>query len=104
MAKYTLGTTETANANYPSNTGIALKNDAIFMAYGTWDTATATLQVSPDEGTTWFAAGTDTTLTADGAGVVQVGFHEIAPIRVRVNLSSVGGSTSLNFVLFDKNK
>ena len=40
-----------------------------FAAWGVdFDTGTYTLQVSYDNGTTWLAVGTDTTLTAAGNG------------------------------------
>jgi hypothetical protein len=35
------------------------------VAYGTWDTATVTIQLSPDGGTTWI--DTDASFTANGA-------------------------------------
>ena len=61
-----------------------------FMAAGTWDSATLKLQMSPDEGTTWFDVGTDTTLTADGIGNFDLGVCDI-----RANLT-VTGTSSLN--------
>lgn len=43
-----------------------------FCAYGTWGGGTATLQFSPDEGTTWIdvdrSGDSFVTFTADGAG------------------------------------
>ncbi len=61
-------------------------------AYGTWDTATATLEFSPDGGTTWITAGTETTFTADGGG----NFWCNRGVIIRFSLSSVGGSTSIS--------
>lgn len=40
-----------------------------FLAHATaWNGATCTLQTLGPDNTTWIAAGTDTTLTADGGG------------------------------------
>ena len=61
-----------------------------FVVEGTWGSATAKLQMSPDNGTTWIDVGSDATLTADG----MVNF-QIAPCLLRVNLSGVT-TTSLD--------
>lgn len=49
---------------------------------------TLTLQFSLDGGTTWSTVGSDTTLTASGGGLFQLG-----TCKLRVDLS---GSTSVN--------
>lgn len=64
------------------------------VAFGTWDTATITLQFSPD-GTNWYAVGTDTTFTANGWSNFEIN----GDVQIRANLSSVGGSTSVSIGL-----
>lgn len=39
-----------------------------FAGYGTFGGGTLSLEISYDQGTTWFAVGTDTDLTSDGHG------------------------------------
>ncbi len=58
---------------------------------GTFDGATVALQISPDDGSTWQDVGGDASITAAGA----VSF-EINPCQLRLNLTSAGGSTSVN--------
>ena len=61
-----------------------------FMAEGTWDSATCKMQMSPDEGTSWFDVGSDVTLTADGLANFELGACDI-----RASLT-VTGTTSLD--------
>jgi hypothetical protein len=82
-------TTATANA---SSTAVNWAGGiGQFMASGTFDTCTVTLQMSPDDGTTWFDVGSDTTLTAEGIANFELGSCDL-----RADLSSVGGSTSIS--------
>lgn len=60
------------------------------VVYGTWDGATAKLQMSPDEGSTWVDV-TDASFTADGAVIVVLTY----PMLLRMHIASAGGSTSL---------
>ena len=62
-------------------------------AYGTWNGATATLQTSPDGGTTWITADPGTIFTANGSYGVW-----IADEYVRVSVSNAG-TTSITVKL-----
>lgn len=62
-------------------------------AYGTWDTATVTIQISPDSGTTWFNV-TSGAFTADGYLT-----FEARATSIRAVVSSVGASTSVSALL-----
>lgn len=66
------------------------------VAYGTWDTATLTLQISPDDGTTWIAHSTGATFTDNGHSKVELG----PGIQLRGTVSSVGTGTDLNLKIF----
>ena len=65
-----------------------------FIVEGTWNGATVKLQVSPDGGTTWLDVGSDVTLTAAGIGNFELGGS--SNFKIRADLSSAGGSTSLD--------
>ena len=71
---------------------------------GTFGGGTATLQASPDGGTTWVdvldQASTAITFTANKAVNVEVASDGLQPVRLSINLT---GSTSpnLSFVIFD---
>lgn len=65
-----------------------------FLAQGTWNGATATLQVSSNHGD-WVAAGPNTTFTADGVGYFS--WYQDGPVRVVI--SSAGASTNLKLTL-----
>ena len=87
---------QTANGNSPWVDWPGGAGGATFIGDGTWDTATLKLQVSPDGGTTVIDV-TGVSLTADG--------HKDTPplgagVKVRANLASVGGSTSINARIF----
>jgi len=58
---------------------------------GTFDGATAKLQFSPDNGTTWVDVGTASTFTAAGGA----GFT-LNACKVRVNISDADASTQIN--------
>lgn len=62
-----------------------------FVAWGTWDGATVSLEFTPDGGTTWVAMGTDTTINANGSGIFQCG-----RFPVRATIASAGPSTVLS--------
>ncbi|MDI1263895.1 MAG: hypothetical protein PS018_11620 [bacterium] len=70
----------------------------VFAVFGTFNGATVKLQWSPDDGTTWLdvdrLGDTYVTLSAAGSG----GF-ELPPCKLRANLASAGGSTSLTAVV-----
>lgn len=66
---------------------------AALFIWGTWDGATAKLQVTPDKGTTWIDVD-GTSLTANGG--VRV---ELPPLAVRVAISGAGASASLSATL-----
>lgn len=79
----------TANSN--SLTYNFNKGEGQIVVSGTWDTATVKLQMSPDGGTTWVDVGSASTYTADG-----ISSFALNSCKVRVNVSSVGGSTSVS--------
>ena len=65
-----------------------------FIVEGTWNGATVKLHVSPDGGTTWLDVGSDVTLTDDGIGNFELGGS--SNFKIRADLASAGGSTSLD--------
>lgn len=71
-----------------------------FVAQGTWDTATVTLQFSIDGGTTWHDYGASTTLTANGYGIVSI----LQSSQTKVVLSGPGAGTSLSAYFVDVNE
>ena len=58
---------------------------------GTFDTCTVKLQMSPDAAVTWIDVGGDASVTA--AGVVN---FDLGSCEIRLDISSVGASTSIN--------
>lgn len=87
----------TSNSNGPS-TVWPLRTPykcANIIVYGTWDTATVTLQHSLDNGTTWMDfkddTGTSVTWTANAEKVLCIDQR-----MIRLVVSSVGGSTDLD--------
>jgi len=58
-----------------------------FFAYGTWDTATLTVEVLHD-GTNWFTLDT---FTADGYSM-----KDVVANHIRASVSSAGASTDVN--------
>ncbi|KPJ66515.1 MAG: hypothetical protein AMJ43_07735 [Coxiella sp. DG_40] len=103
MSRHILGSAETANGSYPSAGITVYGGRSTFVAYGTWDGATVTLEMSPDGGTTWIAIGSDTTFTADGVGNTEFGWDSQNPILVRATVSSVG-TTSLTMVWYNESR
>ncbi len=89
MAFTKVMTTVTANSNstvYKFNGG-----EGQIVVSGTFDTAEVTLQMSPDAGTTWVAVGDASTFTVAG----DAGFS-VHPCQLRINVASVGSSTSVS--------
>lgn len=92
---------QTANTDGSQST-LYLGNTLIYgsyyniFAYGTWDTATLKLEVSPDGGTTWMEYGTTATFTANGWAKVELN----PGITIRGSVSSVDTETDLNLVIF----
>ena len=82
-------TTQTSNTN--SSTLDWDGGEGQVIAAGTWDSGKVNLQISPDSGSTWVDSGTDGELTADG-----VFSFKLNPCKVRLVVSSVGASTSIN--------
>jgi hypothetical protein len=64
------------------------------FAYGTWDTATLKIQISPDNGTTWIDYAS-LSYTANAAAT----FDAAPGALVRAHLASVGATTSLTALL-----
>ena len=62
--------------------------EGTYNAEGTFGGGTATLQFSPDGGTTWKSCGSDAELSSDGAAnfKLPVGYH------LRVSLSGASGA------------
>jgi hypothetical protein len=85
---------ETQTANGSSDAVTAESSRGTFITYGTWDTATMTIELSAD-GTTWIPV-TSGAFTANGYITV-----DLSPgVQYRYTLSSVGASTSLDADLF----
>jgi len=84
-------TNESSNTS-SGTVGVSKESTQYLYGFGTFDTATLKLQESPDGGGTWFDVGS---LTDKGKikGDVPGGS------KVRAELSSVGGSTSVTAVL-----
>lgn len=68
--------------------------DGVAYVQGTWNGATAKIQISPD-GSTWHDLGTDATFTADGV----VGFSLAVGTYMRLNVASGGGSESIDLII-----
>jgi len=91
-----LFTDQTANANGTTLNWPGGSKAATFVGYGTWDTATLTLEMSPDGGTTWIPV-TGMSLTADGhLDIPPLG----SGVKIRAVLASVGASTSVSARIF----
>ena len=70
------------------------------VIYGTWDGATATLEISPDDGTTWIVVDAiNATLTANGA----FDFMAAAGFLYRIAISGAGAGTSLSSKVSQQN-
>lgn len=89
--------TQTSNTDGSQST-LTMANSLLFgkyitvVAYGTWDGATVTLEFSPDSGSTWITAGTNTTFTDNGGG----NFWSNYGLDIRFSLTSAGESTSIS--------
>lgn len=84
------GQTLLSNASATSAAFDCPGGDCVFMASGTFGGATVSLQVMLPDGATWIAAGSQTTLTANGGGYVI-----LPPGQIRVAVT--GGSPSALF-------
>jgi hypothetical protein len=105
--------TSTANGNSDEITWKPHRKEmplrGTFFAYGTFDTSTVALQVSPDGGTTFIAAtdvlGNAISFTANGYANFELYGNgdpiDADQVKLRVNTSSVGGSTSVTARIFD---
>lgn len=105
MGNTLINTAVTANANYPSDSGVTWRgvNDGkgSFYASGTFDSATAKLQFSNDLGSTW-ADVPDSSLTAGGIKFIAGLFGSNKdPIRLRINVASGGGSLDIQVSLYE---
>lgn len=97
MAKYTA--TLTADGRTTAFPYINTRADgniwATVFVYGTFGSGTATVQVSPDAGTTWIDVeddgGSVVSFTADGARNVRLASDAGEPVLISVDLS---GATS----------
>ncbi len=90
--KLTGGTPATADANYPSNSGVLWEGGSgTFVVYGTPGGATAKLQAKSPLGSTWVDVPS-ASFTASGMGTVTLGDG----FFVRMNVASSSGSTSLS--------
>ena len=67
-----------------------------YMARGTWDGATVTLEMSAD-GDNFISVGTDAELTAVGAG----GF-DVSGCKLRVTMSSAGTSSVTAYIMHNR--
>ena len=65
----------------------------VVRAFGTFDGATVSLEVSDDKGTTWWEAGEFTTFTAPDAGRAYLPNR----VLIRGSVSGSGGSTDVSF-------
>lgn len=66
-----------------------------FIAHGTWDGATAKVQVS-DDNDTWIDVGGDVTFTDNGVG----NFDLASGLYVRINISGTGASTNITAKIY----
>ena len=87
------GFTKIFDAQTSNATTITLNwegRSGLFMAKGTWNGAHVELEMSPDDGATWYNMGTSYRLTDDGV----ISF-DLNPCKIRVDLHSVHPSTSI---------
>ena len=87
-----LFTAQTDNAD--SSTVVARGTELTVYAFGTFDTSTVKIQVSPDGGTTWIDKS-DVSFTSADYQSLQLA----AGVLIRGNLASVGGSSSVSLWL-----
>lgn len=80
-----------------------LENSLLFgtgltvIAWGTWNGATVSFEVSPDGGTTWIAYSTSTNFTANGIQKAEI--NPDLNVKVRGSVTSVGESTDVNLAI-----
>lgn len=89
-----LFTAQTANGNsapVPTTSFVEFTRPVTIVASGAFDSATLTLQVSPDDGTTWVS--TASALTAAGILVVSPIDSRLA---YRLAVASAGAATSIS--------
>lgn len=66
-------------------------NTFTLVGAGDWDSGSAQLEMSPDQGTTWIAVPS-ITLTANGYKDVSLNASE--PLQYRVTLTSIAGAAA----------
>lgn len=100
MSKHILSESITANANYPSDSGVNFGGGkGTLVVTGTFGSATAKLQCSAD-GSTWVDVGDNVSFTANGVGNFEL-FTDIGnPIKLRLNVAG-GSSQSMKSYLYD---
>jgi len=115
MARYITDavTTNTRSQAFPLQSprgeGEAAILKTIFVQ-GTFDTATATLQVSADGGVTFVdvtdESGAAVAFTANGARNIKISSDVGTgpghfPVKLAMNVASVGGSTSIQMIVYE---
>lgn len=90
--KNTLSTGATTSTSYPSTSGSVYDWPVLlFTASGTWDGATATVQILPAGHSAWQDVGSDATFTANGNAIVRLAMGD----KYRVTVTNAGASTNL---------
>lgn len=87
--------TENITAN-GSTSARKYPNKFTLFGKGTWDSGSAQLQVSHDDGTTWIDV-TGITLTQDGYKDVEL--NALEPLNYRVTVSSIASAADLYFTI-----
>lgn len=72
------------NASADSDEFVWPGGDGWFDAVATWGGGSASLEYLSADGSTWVAAGSNTTLTANGSGVFTIG----EGVKIRVNVTT----------------
>lgn len=95
---------EILSGTFTSNTNSSTFNimqpsggSGVVLAAGTWDSGTLTLQISPDNGTTWISSGSEGQLTADGFFKYEFNSNMGADSIARLNLAGGGGSLDVDY-------
>lgn len=90
------GTSSALDLPFSAGSGARMEVKTYHVAvYGTFDTATATLQFSPDGGTTWI----DTSISVTSETLTTIDLPGAEDVQVRWNVSGAGASTDLNLEL-----